>query len=106
MTPREIDALIPRVLESVVSEADGIGTVAFLYEGDDWIIDGRAAVDGDIVYDGDEGCLLRASGTVYNLRVESVDGAGPMPAAEIERLRAGLDELFDRHIRQTYRQNL
>lgn len=42
------DSLIPRVLETVIAEATDVGVTPFLYEDDDYMIGGRAAVDGDI----------------------------------------------------------
>lgn len=98
-----IDGLIPRVLEVVVAETADIGATPFLYEDDNFIIGGRAAVDGDIIYNGDESRLLNASGAVYALWVERVDGGLQPSPADIERMRVELDDLFDRHIKQTYK---
>lgn len=98
-----LDGLISRVLETVVAETADIRTTPFLYEDDNFIVGGRATVDGDIIYNGDESRLLNASGTVYALWVERVDGGLQPAPADIERLRVELDDLFDRHIKRTYK---
>lgn len=97
-----LDSLIPRVLDTVVAETADIGATPFLYEDDNFIVGGRAAVDGDVIYNGDESRLLNASGTVYALWVERVDGGNPPSPADIERMRVELDELFDSHIKRMY----
>lgn len=99
----KFDDIIPRVLEVVIAESPAdIGATPFLYEDDAYAIGGRAAVDGDIVYGGDEPRLLNASGTVYALWAESVDGEPQPSAADLNRLWLELDALYDNHIKQKY----
>lgn len=96
------DSLIPRVLETVIAEATDVGVTPFLYEDDDYMIGGRAAVDGDIVYGCGESRLLNGGGTVYALWVECVNDEPPPSAPDIEKLRVELEALFDNHIKQKY----